>query len=137
MRKAFIGSLALIWLLVSCAGMQTIQGRTETMVISYESIGTIGFPSVLAYLQQREKNGSLIGDALIKAKADYGLARSKFIKAGDATISIVQGTGTPVTPSTIALLLREVAIILADLSAPAGGQVKGNTLTVPVTGGIK
>lgn len=131
-QKLLFGILVVAFLVSGCAWFQTIQARTETMVISYESIGTIAFPTVLAYLQERENNGSLAGDALIKAKSTYAEAKKQYIKAGDAMISIVQGTGTPLTPAAISGLLRQVAIMLADLSA---GNVSGNTLTVGKSGG--
>lgn len=118
--------------LAGCAGMQTIQGRTETMVISYESIGTIAFPTVLAYLQEREKNGTLAGDQLVRSKEVYKKAKESYILAGDSMIKVVEGTGGAITPATIASLLRQVAIALADLS---GGKVSGNTLTVGKAGG--
>ena len=137
-RKILLWSFVLAaFICVSCAGWDTIQGRTETMVISYEAVGTVGFPTVLAYLQQREKNGSLSGDALLNAKAIYKKAREKYIQAGDIMIGVVNGTSTPVTPATIAVLLREVAIMLADLSASDGGKVEGNKLIVPRAGGIR
>jgi hypothetical protein len=133
-RKLLFGILIMAFLATGCAWFQTIQARTETMVISYESIGTIAFPTVLAYLQERERNGSLAGNALVKTKAAYAEAKAQYIKAGDAMISIVQGSGTPITPAAIAGLLRQVAVMLADLSA---GNVSGNTLTVGKAGGGK
>jgi hypothetical protein len=136
-RKLLFGILILAFLVTGCAWFQTIQARTETMVISYETIGTIAFPTVLAYLQEREKNGSLAGDSLLKAKATYKTAKQKYLDAGDIMINIVNGTVKPVGISNIALLLREAAIMLADLSAKDGGKVDGNMLTVPKTGGVK
>ena len=138
MRKSlkFIGfALIIATVLVGCVGCaswQTIQGRTETMVISYESIGLIAFPTVLAYCQEREKNGTLAGDALVRSKAVYAEAKKSYVLAGDSMIAIVQGTGGGVTPATIAALLRQVAIALANLS---GGKVEGTTLTVGKAGG--
>jgi hypothetical protein len=121
----------LVMFLAGCAALQTAQGRTETMVISYESIGTIAFPVVLGYLQEREKNGSLSGDSLVRAKALYKQAKDTYIHAGDLMILFVQGNGGSITPANIASLLRQVAIALADLS---GGKVAGNTLTVGKAG---
>jgi hypothetical protein len=137
MRRSlkFIGvALILAAFLAGCAGWQTAKGRTETMVISYESIGLIAFPTVLAYVQEREKNGTLAGDALIRSKAVYAQAKKSYIMAGDQMISTVQGTGGGIPPATIAALLRQVAIALADLS---GGKVEGQTLTVGKAGGAK
>lgn len=120
-------------LLASCASWKTAQGRTETVVISYESLGMIAFPTVLAYLQEREKNGSLSGDDLIKAKEKYKFARESYIHAGDALITYVKGGTQQASLITqVSALLRQVAVVLADLSA---GKVEGQTLTMTKAGG--
>ena len=120
----------------SCAGWQTPQMRMETITISYESVGMVAFPAVLAYLKQREINGSLAGDALAKAKESYREAKAIYIRAGDLLIVFVGGDGQAPQPlmAQVAILLQEVAKILADLS---GGKVDGNKLTVPMAGGVK
>jgi hypothetical protein len=123
----------ILGLMVGCAAWQTAQGRTETIVISYESVGMVAFPTVLAYLQQREINGSLSGDALANAKRSYASARTKYIEVGNLIITYVQGSGQPGNiMSQVSVLLRQIAVILADLS---GGSVQGNLLTIPSVGG--
>lgn len=109
-----------------CTWLQTTK-KMEVITIGYESLATVGFPTVLAYLQQRELNGSLIGEELAKAKSIYAQARSKFIQAGD----VLQGSilnPSPANLATYQAILREVAILLANLS---GGKVEGNQLIVP------
>ncbi len=133
MKRKLILGFIFIFMLSACGGTQTIQNRTETMVISYETIGTLAFPTVRAYIQQREANGSLVGDKLVLAKAQYNQAVDKFVEAGDLVKNYISFPKT--TPiANLPLLLRSVAILLADLS---GGSVQGNTLTVPVAGGSK
>lgn len=131
MKKLAVGVIVLAFL-VGCSYFDTIKERTETMVISYETIGTIAFPTVLAYLQAREQNGSLAGADLTKAKSIYASAKEKYLRVGDAMIKIVEGQPTPMNQAMIAVLLRETAVLLANLS---GGKVEGNTLTVPKVGG--
>ena len=121
--------LALTVMLVfmaSCAWLQSPAGKTETVVISYETIATVAFPTVLVYLQQREKNGSLSGDALASAKNRYAEARALIIKAGDILKNGIGGQ--TIDASLVPSLLRQAAVILADLS---GGNVSGNNLTIP------
>ena len=118
--------LVLLTFLASCAWLQTPQGKTETIVISYETIATVAFPTVLAYLQQREKNGSLSGDGLKSAKNRYAEARTLAIQAGDVLKKGIAGQTVDVT--LVPSLLRQAAVILADLS---GGVVAGNSLTIP------
>ena len=131
-RKLLVGVL-LMTFLVGCAYFQTAKARTETITISYETVGMIAFPTVLAYLQQRELNGSLTGQALANAKVAYANAKAKYVQAGDMIIQYIQGPqpGGNVM-SQVAIMLRQVAILLADLS---GGKVVGNQLTIPVIGG--
>lgn len=132
MKKRFaVLPILFCFALTACAGLQTVQSRTETIVISYESIATIGFPTVLAYLRQREANGSLAGQELADAKAKYALARQTFIQAGDVLKQYIQGQD-PNLLASFPLLLRQVATMLADLG---GGSVQGNNLTVPAAGG--
>ena len=118
--------LVLLTFLASCAWLQTPQGKTETIVISYETIETVAFPTVLAYLQGREKNGSLSGDGLTSAKNRYAEARTLAIQAGDVLKKGIAGQTVDVT--LVPSLLRQAAVILADLS---GGVVAGNSLTIP------
>lgn len=131
-RKLLVGVLLLTFL-VGCAYLQTTKQKYEAITISYESVGMIAFPTVLAYLQQRELNGSLSGDALVNAKAAYANARTKYIEAGNMIIGFIQAPQVnPNVMSSVALMLRQVAIILADLS---GGTVQNNVMTIPVIGG--
>jgi hypothetical protein len=132
MKRKLFGIIVLMAFLTSCAWMLTAKGKTETIVISYETMATVAFPTVLAYLQQREKNGSLSGDALVGAKKKYNWARELTIQAGDKLKAGIDGQAAnfALVPS----LLRHAAMILADLS---GGKVSGNELTIPVLGGGK
>ncbi len=134
MKRVYLAiTLILIVALGACAGTQTIQNRTETIVISYESIGTLAFPTVRAYIEQREANKSLSGDALVSAKKTYNDAVDKFDQAGNLIKSYVSAPKT--TPiAQLPVLLRSVAVLLANLS---GGSVQGNTLIIPSTGGTK
>ncbi len=115
--------------ITGCAIWQKQGGKTETIVISYETLATVAFPTVLVYLQQREANGSLAGDSLVNAKKKYAEARRLAIQAGDMLKAGIGGQ----TPNfaLVPSLLRQAAIILADLS---GGKVLGNELTIPKGG---
>jgi len=128
MKRKLFSIMVLMVFLTSCAWFQGAK-KMDTIVISYETIATIAFPSVLSYLQQREKNGSLAGDSLINAKKQYAEARRLAIQAGDMLKAGIGGQAAnfALVPS----LLRQAAIILADLS---GGQVSGNELTIPKGG---
>jgi len=130
----FFGVALILGLLaVGCGLFETPEARMQTITISYESVGMVAFPTVLAYLQQREINGSLSGDALASAKVAYANARQKYIEAGNLIISYIAGTaptgGNPM--AQVAVILRQVAVLLADLS---GGKVSGNSMTIPQGG---
>ena len=129
MKRKSLSLLILFLFLASCVWFQG-RGKMETIVISYETLATVAFPTVLAYLQQREKNQSLTGDALANAKKQYAEARRLTIQAGDMLKAGISGQSAnyAVVPS----LLRQAAVILADLS---GGKVSGNELTIPAIGG--
>ncbi len=129
MKRRFVSVIILMAFLTSCAFFQSAKGKTETIVISYETLATVAFPTVLAYLQQREANGSLAGDSLINAKKKYAEARKLAIQAGDMLKAGIGGQ--PANFVLVPSLLRQAAIILADLS---GGKVKGNELTIPKGG---
>lgn len=131
MKRKSLSILVLLLFLASCSWFQGAK-KTETIVISYETLATVAFPTVLAYLQQREKNQSLTGDALIKAKKQYAEARRLAIQAGDMLKAGI--SGQTANYALVPSLLRQAAIILADLS---GGKVSGNELTIPATGGVK
>jgi len=128
MKRKLVGVSILMLFLASCVLFQG-KGKTETIVISYETLATVAFPTVLVYLQQREKNGSLAGDALVNAKKQYAEARRLTIQAGNMLKAGIGGQAAnfALVPS----LLRQAAIILADLS---GGKVSGNDLTIPAVG---
>ncbi len=133
MRQKLTLGILIIFMLAACAGWQTIQARTETMVISYETIGTLAFPTVRAYIAQREENGTLKGPTLLDAKKKYNEAVDKFIQAGNVMKSFIttpKGAPTPNLP----FLLRSAALLLADIT---GGNVQGQTLTLPSIGGPK
>ncbi len=132
MKRKLISIIVLMVFLAGCAWFQSAKGKTETIVISYETLATIAFPTVLVYLQQREKNGSLAGDALINAKRKYAEARRLAIQAGDMLKAGIGGQ--PANFALVPSLLRQAAIILADLS---GGKVSGDDLTIPAVGGVK
>ncbi len=131
MKRKLVSVMVLMLFLSSCAWFQGAK-KTETIVISYETLATVAFPTVLVYLQQREKNGSLAGDALINAKRKYAEARRLAIQAGDMLKAGIAGQAG--SYALVPSLLRQAAIILADLS---GGTVSGNDLTIPAVGGIK
>ncbi len=132
MKRKLVSVIILMAFLAGCAWFQSAKGKTETIIISYETLATVAFPTVLVYLQQREKNGSLSGDSLTNAKKKYAEARKLAIQAGDMLKAGIGGQSAnfALVPS----LLRQAAIILADLS---GGSVSGNDLTIPVVGGEK
>ena len=131
MKRKIVSLMVLMVFLTSCAWFQGAK-KMDTIVISYETIATIAFPSVLSYLQQREANGSLSGDPLANAKKQYAEARRLAIQAGDMLKAGIGGQ--PANFALVPSLLRQAAIILADLS---GGKVSGNELTIPVVGGEK
>jgi hypothetical protein len=133
MKRKLVALTLVLAFLSACAYFQTVKARTETMVISYETVGMVAFPTVLAYLQEKEKNGSLSGDALVKAKASYKTAKSIYVKAGNGMIQIIDGK-PGVSTADIAVLLRQVAVLLADLG---DGKVEGNSLTLTKPGGAK
>ena len=130
MKRKLVSVVILLAFLTSCAWFQGAK-KMETIVISYETLATVAFPTVLVYLQQREINGSLSGDALVNAKKQYAEARRLAIQAGDMLKAGIGGL--PANFALVPSLLRQVAIILADLS---GGKVSGNDLTIPVIGGV-
>lgn len=129
MKRKLISIMVLMIFLSGCAWFQSPTGKTETVIISYETLATVAFPTVLTYLQQREKNGSLAGDSLTQAKKQYAQARQLAIQAGDMLKAGIAGqsSGFALVPA----LLRQAAVILADLS---GGKVSGNELTIPKGG---
>ena len=129
MKKYFkiFGIVILTMLVVSCAGLQTAQQKMETMVISYENIGMLAFPFAKAYIDQREANGSLSGEALIDVQRKYNAAVDKFDLAIDISNKIVLGEPIPPGQSLQAVLI-EIAKMLADLT---GGQATQKTLTMP------
>ncbi len=131
MKRKLVSVIILMVFLTSCAWFQGAK-KTETIVISYETLATVAFPTVLVYLQQREKNVSLAGDALTNAKKKYAEARRLAIQAGDMLKAGIGGQ--PANFALVPSLLRQAAIILADLS---GGKVSGNELTIPVVGGVR
>ena len=131
MKRKLAVLVILMIFVASCAWLQQPGNKTETIVISYETLATVAFPTILVYLQQREKNGSLAGDSLATAKKRYAEARGYAIQAGDILKAGIGGQTTNL--AMVPVLLRQAAIILADLSA---GQVSGNNLTLP-TGGQK
>lgn len=132
MKRKSLSLLLVLVLLTSCALWQKQGGKTETIVISYETLATVAFPTVLVYLQQREKNGSLAGDALASTKNQYAEARKMTLQAGDMLKAGISGQSGAY--NTVPALLRAAAIILANLS---GGSVQGNELTIPAVGGVK
>ncbi len=127
-KKVSLILVIMMLMLSSCAilGINISKGKTETIIISYETLATVAFPTVLAYLQQREANGSLSGPGLINAKKKYAEARKLAIQAGDMLKAGIGGQ--PANFALVPSLLRQAAIILADLS---GGKISGNELTVP------
>ena len=134
MKRKFVSVGIIIMLMVffsSCAWFQGAK-KTETIVISYETLATVAFPTVLVYLQQREKNGSLSGPALVDAQKKYAEARRLAIQAGDMLKAGISGQAAKY--ALVPSLLRQAAIILADLS---GGALSGNELTIPAVGGGK
>ena len=118
----------IVYGLTSCSGMGVKQETAyETITISYESVAMMAFPSVKVYIDRREQNGSLVGEPLAKAKANYMAAVALFKKAGNLYVDYI--SGTPGTDFKLfPMMLRQVAIMLADLS---GGSVQANTLTIP------
>ncbi len=129
MKRKIAALATLMVLLTSCIWLQQQGIKTETIVISYETLATIAFPTVLVYLQEREKNGSLSGDALVNAKKQYAQARQMAIQAGDIMKEGISGKTNNLT--LVPALLRQAAIILANLS---GGKVSENNLTIPKGG---
>lgn len=128
MKRKLAIIFVLIAFLTSCAWFQGA-GKMETIVISYETLATVAFPTVLIYLQQRQANGSLSGPALDNAKKKYAEARKLAIQAGDMLKAGIGGQ--PANFALVPSMLRQAAIILADLS---GGKVQGNELTIPKGG---
>ncbi len=128
MKRKLVSIVILLLLLVSCVLFQG-KGKTETIVISYETLATVAFPTVLAYLQQKEKNGFLAGDALVNAKKQYAEARRLVIQAGDVLKAGIGGQAA--NYALVPSLLHQAAIILADLG---NGSIKGNELTLPKGG---
>ncbi len=126
MKRKLVSVLILMVFLTSCTFFQSAKGKTETIIISYETLATVAFPTVLSYLQQREANGSLSGPGLINSKKKYGEARKLAIQAGDMLKAGIGGQAP--NYALVPSLLRQAAIILADLS---GGKVSGNELTIP------
>jgi hypothetical protein len=121
-----------MFLVASCAGFQTIQQRTEVMVISFETVGTLAFPTAKAFITQKIANGSWDAPTALKAKQTYNLAAVKFGQVVDAVKASVSGTASPLT--NLPALLTEIAKLLADAT---GGAVNAsaNTLTLPKVGG--
>ena len=108
-RKVLFLMMGVI-LLAGCAQFGT---KTEVVVVTYESAAAI-MQSTYVYLSEREKNGSLKGDALAKAKADYSLARAKFIQAGDLLKRNIEAPSSS-NVQAYQELLNEVARIAASL----------------------
>lgn len=131
MKRAFAVPILFLFLL-ACAGMQTVQQRTEIMVISFETVGTLAFPTAKAFILQKEVNASWDAAMVNKAKKTYNLAADKFAQVVDAVKGSVAGTATPLT--NLPFLLTEIAKLLADAT---GGSVNttANTLTLPRAGG--
>jgi hypothetical protein len=130
MKRKFAVLSVLMVFLTSCAWFQNPSGKTETIIISYETLATVAFPTVLVYLQEREMKGSLAGESLTQAKKQYAQARQLAIQAGDMLKAGISGQSSSF--ALVPNLLRQAAVILADLS---GGKVAGETLTIPAGGG--
>src|SRR5512139_3021202 len=80
MKKRVLLPILLLALIAgACA---TTGSKTEVGVVTYESVGT-ALRTAYIYLSEREKNGTLTGDALVKAKNDYRIARAKYLQAGE------------------------------------------------------
>jgi hypothetical protein len=128
-------NLGLIWLvlaviLVGCAGFlgQTQKQQYETMTVSLETIGLTAFPFAHAYIDQRMKNGTLVGEPLLKTQQSYNLAVDKYLDAIKISKGMIAGKPPGPGQPTMQTLLVEVAKLLADLT---GGKVEGTTLTMP------
>ncbi len=136
MKRKFVLGLTLVFMLTSCAWFQsqTIQTRTETMVVSFETIAFVAFPMAKAFIVEKGDNGQWTGDKLRNAKKTYNLAVDKFSLIIDASSGVIAGTASPLT--NLPAILIEVSKLLADAT---GGTVdtKARTLTLPKTGGAK
>ncbi len=115
----FVAVFALVMLLSSCATM-TKKGMTT----NYENIG---FALSTAYntLTAMEKNGTLNGDSLAKAKTFYGEARKQYLLAGDLLkVYIVSKTlgDALTTREKYQLAMSEVSKIVIQLTNIYGGK---------------
>lgn len=126
MKKLLL--MGLILVIAGCGLFQTVKDRVNTVLIGYESVATIAFPTVEAYLERREANGTLSGDNLVKSKATYAQARTQFLGVGDTMSAYIDGKLPASALANIPVILRQVSIFLADLS---GGKVEGNKVSIP------
>jgi len=106
--------------LQSCTNSAGKVDVAETIITGYETVTTLGYPTVLVYLKEREKNGSLAADQLAKYKAQYVKARGYGLDAGDV-LKAWMSNSQPSALINFPILLRQAAILLADLS---GGKVE-------------
>ena len=98
----------------SCAGWK----KTEVAVVTYESTA-VALKTAYVYLSEREKNGSLSGEPLARAKADYNLARNKFIQAGDMLKKAIESP-LAFNQALYQSLLEQAAVAAAQLSKGGG-----------------
>jgi hypothetical protein len=131
-KKTVVLSILLCFALTACAGTQTIQTQTETMVVTVETIGTLAFPMAKAFILQKEANGSWDATTAAQAKKYYNRAADDFIKVIDAVKASISGKSTPLT--NLPVLLTGIAQLLANAT---GGTIdrNANTLTLPKAGG--
>jgi hypothetical protein len=123
--NSWVAMVMAVMFLVSCGATQTPEAAAETVVTGYEMIPSTLFASTVIYCQTREKNGTLSGDALVKAKGAYAMAAETFIKAGDPLSGYIDGSFPPSALSLLPTLLNQLAVILANLSGgPLTGQFK-------------
>ena len=115
----FLIAFSVVIMLSSCATM-----TKKSMTTNYEDIG---FALSTAYntLTAMEKNGTLKGDSLAKAKTFYGEARKQFLLAGDLLKAYVASktfSDALTTREKYQLAMSEVSKIVIQLTNIYGGK---------------
>ena len=121
MKKFLLMAMALIFVVGIMPGCHNLAGDfspVETYVNSYEIAGAVA-PLGKVYLARLEETGVLVGDKLVKFKANYVTARNIILQAGDTLDKYIDNPSGSVVAS-YPVLMQQFVIMLADLT---GGMV--------------
>lgn len=116
MRKVAVSMLAVVMVLTLVACPKTPSGkidRVEAVVASYE-LSTVSFITVRAALQAMETSKYWSPEGVVKAKAQFAVARGQDYQAGEYIKLWIQNpTTAPITQ--LPILMNQIATVLGTL----------------------